>query len=90
VGREEVLWRKNFVHGFLRGIILAKEPGEKIEILAVGHGSFFKKLAVIDSEGIYFLATSSAPSIYLHTLQSHGKEPRLEASNSALLESYKR
>jgi broad specificity phosphatase PhoE len=41
-------WRKNYVKGFLRGIVMTKKPGERMEILVVAHGSFFRTLLGAD------------------------------------------
>jgi broad specificity phosphatase PhoE len=51
-------WRKNYVMGFLRGIIMAKQE-EKVEILVVGHSSFFKKLLGINRDGMCLLTNLS-------------------------------
>ena len=67
-GAGKVEWRKNYVTGFLRGIIMAKEPKERVEILLVGNGSFFRILVgpKLYGTGTCFLENLSSHKIFVY------------------------
>jgi broad specificity phosphatase PhoE len=68
-GGEEVEWRKNYVKGFLRGIVMTKKPGERMEILVVGHGSIFRALLGVGDRMCSLVNLSSLTSFICSELR---------------------